>query len=97
MLFEPLADKRIFEPNSRRKSVDWAHVIKVLSIVLYPDVEVIALVMDNLNTHKLASCYQAFEPKEAHRLSRRFEIPYTPKLGNWPNMAEIELSTLVRQ
>ena len=53
--------------------------------------------MDNLNTHKLASFYEAFEPEEAHRLSRRFEIHYTPKHGSWLNMAEIELSVLVRQ
>jgi len=30
-------------------------------------------------------------------LSRRFEIHYTPKHGSWLNMAEIELSALVRQ
>ena len=97
MLFEPLAGKRFIETYSHRRSVDWAHVMKVLSDVLYPDAEVIVLVMDNLNTHKLASFYQAFEPEEAHRLSRRFEIHYTPKHGSWLNMAEIELSALVRQ
>jgi hypothetical protein len=97
MLFEPLAGKRFIETHSHRGSVDWAHVMKVLSDVLYPDAEVIVLVMDNLNTHKLASFYQAFEPEEAHRLSRRFEIHYTPKHGSWLNMAEIELSALVRQ
>ncbi len=97
MLFEPLAGKRFIEINPHRKSVDWAHVMKVLSDVLYPDAEVIVLVMDNLNTHKLASFYQAFEPEEAHRLSRMFEIHYTPKHGSWLNMAEIELSVLVRQ
>lgn len=32
-----------------------------------------------------------------HLLSRRFEIHYTPKHGNWLNMAEIELRALVRQ
>lgn len=53
--------------------------------------------MDNLNTDKLASFYEAFEPEEAHRLSRRLEIHYTPKHGSWLNMAEIELSALVRQ
>jgi len=53
--------------------------------------------MDNLNTHKLASFYEAFKPEEAHRLSRRFEIHYTPKHGSWLNMAEIELSALARK
>ena len=97
ILFEPLAGKRFIETRSHRKSVDWAHVMKDLSDLHYPDAEVIVVVMDNLNTHKLASFYEAFEPEEAHRLSRRFEIHYTPKHGSWLNMAEIELSALVRQ
>jgi hypothetical protein len=97
MLFEPLAGKRYIETNSHRKAVDWAQVMKTLSDQYYPEAEVIVLVMDNLNTHKLASFYEAFEPEEAHRLSRRFEIHYTPKHGSWLNMAEIELSALVRQ
>jgi len=97
MLFEPLAGKRFLEAKPHRKSVDWAHAMKALSDVHYPHAEVIVLVMDNLNTHKLASFYEAFEPEEAHRLSRRFEIHYTPKHGSWLNMAEIELSALVRQ
>lgn len=81
ILFEPLAGMRFIETHSHRKSIDWAHVMKDLSDVHYPDAEVIVLVMDNLNTHKLASFYEAFEPEEAHRLSRRFEIHYTPKHG----------------
>ena len=97
MLFEPLAGKRFIETKQHRKSVDWAHAMQVLSDVLYPDAEVIVLVMDNLNTHKLASFYEAFEPEEAHRLSRRFEIHYTPKHGSWLNMAEIELNVLMHQ
>jgi hypothetical protein len=97
MLFEPLAGKRYIETQSHRKAVDWAQVMKALSDQYYPDADVIVLVMDNLNTHKLASFYEAFEPEEAHRLSRRFEIHYTPKHGSWLNMAEIELSALVRQ
>ena len=97
MLFEPLAGKRFIETHPRRTSVDWAHVMKTLSDVHNPDADVIVLVMDNLNTHKLASFYEAFEPEEAHRLSSRFEIHYTPKHGSWLNTAEIELSALVRQ
>ena len=97
MLFEPLAGKRYIESNSHRKAVDWAHVMKILSDEYYPDAEVIMLVMDNLNTHKPTPFYEAFEPEETHRLSRRFEIRHTPKHGSWLNMAEIELSALVRQ
>ncbi len=97
MLFEPLAGKRYIQTNSKRKAVDWAQVMKTLSDELYPEAEMIVLVMDNLNTHKLASFYETFEPDEAHRLSRRFEIHYTPEHDSWLNMAEIEFSALVRQ
>ena len=97
MLFEPLAGKRYLQTSAHRTAVDWAHVMKILSDELYPEAETIVLVMDNLNTHNLASFYEACEPQEAHRLSRRFEIHYTPKHGSWLNMAEIELSALVRQ
>lgn len=94
MLFEPLTGKRYVETKAHRTSVDWAHVMKILSDELYPTAETIVLVMDNLNTHKLASFYEAFEPDEAHRLSRRFELHYTPKHGSWLNIAEIELAVL---
>ena len=55
------------------------------------------LVCDNLNTHKVASLYEAFAPPEARRLARRLEIHYTPKHGSWLNIAEIELSVLTKQ
>ena len=63
----------------------------------YADKERIVLVMDNLNTHKLSSLYEAFEPAEARRIAQRLEIHHTPKHGSWLNMAEIELGVLARQ
>ena len=53
--------------------------------------------MDQLNTHALASLYEAFPPEEAKRLAERIELHHTPKHGSWLNMAEIELSVLGRQ
>lgn len=53
--------------------------------------------MDNLNTHKLASLYEAFPPAEARRIAEKLEIHFMPKHGSWLNMAEIELSVLSRQ
>jgi hypothetical protein len=53
--------------------------------------------MDNLNTHKPASLYEAFPPAEARRLIERLEIHYTPKHGSWLDMAETELSILTKQ
>ena len=55
------------------------------------------LVMDNLNTHKLASLYQAFPPEEARRLIERLEVHHTPKHGSWLNIAETELSVVTKQ
>lgn len=52
--------------------------------------------MDQLNTHGVASLYEAFGPTEARRLAGRLEIHHTPKHGSWLNMAEIELSALAR-
>ena len=63
----------------------------------YPDAEVIRLVLDNLNTHKPGSLYEAFEPSEARRIAKRLEFHYTPTHGSWLNMAEIELSVFSRQ
>ena len=97
MLFAPLDGWRRVEVRERRTKVDWAHVIKKLVDEDYPDRDRIVLVMDNLNTHKLSSLYEAFEPSEARRIAERLEIHYTPKHGSWLNMAEIEIGVLARQ
>ena len=97
MLFAPLDGWRRIEVRERRTKVDWAHVVKRLVDEDYADRERIVLVMDNLNTHKLSSLYEAFEPSEARRIAERLEIHYTPKHGSWLNMAEIEIGVLARQ
>ena len=53
--------------------------------------------MDNPNTHKLASLYEAFPLEQARRIADRLEISHTPKHGSWLNMAEMEFSVLSRQ
>ena len=97
MLFAPLEGWRRVEVRERRTKVDWAHVIKRLVDEDYADRERIVLVMDNLNTHKPSSLYEAFAPSEARRIAERLEIHYTPRHGSWLNMAEIELGVLSRQ
>ena len=62
----------------------------------YPDVPVIRLVLDNLNTHRKGSLYQTFPAEEARRIAKRLEFHYTPKHGSWLNMAEIEFSVFSR-
>ena len=94
---EPLAGWRHISVTQRRTKIDWAHCIKELVDLHYPQAERIVLVMDNLNTHTPAALYEAFAPSEARRLLERLEIHYTPKHGSWLNMAEIDLSVLARQ
>lgn len=97
MFCEPLAGQRWVTVTERRTRSDWAEQIRILLDVHYPQAERVALVMDNLNVHGLASLYEAFEPAEARRLIQRLEIVHTPKHGSWLNMAEIELGVLSRQ
>ena len=94
---EPLGQWRTTRVADHRTAVDWAHFVKEQVIDHYPDVEKIVLVMDNLNTHKIASFYETYPPEEANRLANRLEIHYTPKHGSWLNMAETELSVLQTQ
>jgi hypothetical protein len=97
MICEPQAAWRHIEVTEQRTMQDFAHQMKWLVDEKYPEAEVIRIVMDNLNTHKAASLYEAFEPGEARRNLRKLEFHFTPKHGSWLNMAEIELSVLSRQ
>jgi len=97
MFFEPFKGKRHVQVTQRRTKIDWAFGIKDLLDDHYPKAKKIVLVMDNLNTHKGASLYEAFPPEEARRLYERLEIHHTPKHGSWLNIAEIELRILSGQ
>ena len=91
---EPLTGALTIHVKRRRTSQDWAEFIKHLLDNCYPDAKKMVLVMDNLNTHGIASLYATFAPAEALRLASRLEIHYTPKNGSWLNVAEIEFSAL---
>ncbi len=97
MFFEPLRGWRHVEVTERRTMVDFAYQMKWLVDEIYPEAVAIRVVLDNLNTHKIASLYEAFEAAEARRIARRLEFHYTPKHGSWLNMAEMEFSVLSRQ
>ena len=97
MFCEPLAGWRHVEVTERRTMVDFAHQMKWLVDEAYPEAEKIRVVLDNLNIHRPASLYQAFEPGEARRVLKRLEFHYTPKHGSWLNMAEIEFGVFSRQ
>jgi hypothetical protein len=97
MISEPLLGWRTVRVTERRTAKDFAEVLRWLAEDVHPDAEKLVLVMDNLNTHKLASLYEAFPAEQARRIAERFEVHYTPKHGSWMNVAEIELSVLSRQ
>jgi hypothetical protein len=95
MFTAPLERWRRAEVTERRTRIDWAHQIKKLVTIDFPDAEKIVLVVDNLDIHTIGSLYKAFHPEEAKRLRDKLEIHYTPKHGSWLNMAEIEINVLV--
>ena len=97
MAIEPLAGKRTVQVTDQRTRIDWARFIQYLLMTVYPEAAILVLVMDNLNTHTIASLYEAFDPAMARALAVRLEIHYTPKHGSWLNMAETELSILSGQ
>jgi len=94
---EPLKGWCYASAREHRTAIDFAYEIRELLTVHFPDVPKIKLVVDNLNTHVLASLYKAFPAQEARELAKRLEIHYTPKHGSWLNMAEIMISVLARQ
>lgn len=97
MIVEPLAGRRHVEVTERRTALDFAQQMRWLVDEAYPDVKVIRVVLDNLNTHTAASLYAAFPPSEARRLARKLEFHHTPKHGSWLNVAESELAVLANQ
>jgi DDE superfamily endonuclease len=93
----PLLGWRHLMLTERRTARDFAHALRALVDVHFPQAERIVLVTDNLNTHRPAALYQTFPPAEAWRILERIEWHYTPLHGSWLNIAELELSVLQRQ
>ena len=93
---EPLAGWRHVAVTARRTKEDFAHQMRWLVDEAYPEISVVRVVLDNLNTHRVASLYEAFPAAEARRIAKQLEFHYTPKHGSWLNMAEIEFSVRSR-
>ena len=93
---EPRRGWRHVAITRQRTMQDFAQQMRWLVDEAYPDVPVIRLVLDNLNTHRMASLYETFPAVEARRIAKRLEFHHTPKHGSWLNMAEIEFSVLAR-
>lgn len=92
---EPLTAKRVAEVYEQRTSKEFTLFCQRLSEA-YPEAEKICLVLDNLNTHTIASFYKYLPADEAFALAQRFEFWFTPKSASWLNMIEIEFSALAR-
>ena len=97
MAVEPLAGRRQLKVTERRATTDFACFIRFLVDEVYSDAQVVVLVTDNLNTHGPSALYATFNPEIAFRLAQKIEWHYTPEHASWLNMAEIELSILIRQ
>ncbi len=90
--------------TQRRTMQDFAQQMRWLVDQAYPDAPVVRLVLDNpvsgtgqaLNTHRVASLYEAFPPGEARRIAKRLEFRHTPRHGSWLNIAEMEFSVLAQ-
>src|SRR5690348_11644992 len=80
--------------TDQRTAADFAHCMRDLVDVHYPQAELIRVVMDNLSTHTAGALYETFPAPEAHRILRRLEFHYTRKHASWLNMVEIEIGVL---
>jgi hypothetical protein len=97
MFFQPLHGWRHVKVTDRRTAQDFAHCMKDLVDLHFPEATLVSVVMDNLNTHMPAALYEAFTPAEARRILRMLDWRYTPKHGSWLNMAEMEFAVLSTQ
>ena len=93
---EPLARWRHVAVTEHRTMVDFAFQMQWLVDVAYPDATVTRVILDNPNTHRMASLYETFPAAEARRIVKRLEFHHTPMHASWLNMAEIEFSVLSR-
>jgi hypothetical protein len=88
---------RHVEATDRRANADFAHQMRDLVDIHYPDADLIRIVLDNLSTHSPAALYETYPAPEARRILRKLEFHYTPKHASWLNMAEIEIGVMKDQ
>jgi DDE superfamily endonuclease len=65
LFVEPQTGQRHVQVTVQRTKVVFAHEMQWRVDEGYPKASVIRVVLDTLNTHKIASLYEAFEPVEA--------------------------------
>ena len=97
MINEPLGNRGEVRLEDNHNGETFALTIAYIVERMYPDADLVTLVMDNLSSHKIYNLYKVFEPQRARSIMKKSEIVYTPKHGSWLNIAECELSVLSRQ
>ncbi len=83
LFVEPKAGQRTMLVTHQRGKRDFAHAMRYLVDVLYPDAPVVEVVLDNLNTHTHLALVETFGKVEADRLLSRLCFHYTPPHGSW--------------
>ncbi len=87
--------------SARRTRIDWAHCIKELVDVCYPDAEQIVLVHGNPEHPHARVAGRGVRAGRGQAAGRPAGRPagaaLHPKHGSWLNMAEIELAVLAGQ
>jgi hypothetical protein len=83
MAFEPLKGLTEMRVTEHRRKLEFAEMMRHLLDDLYPEVERIRLVVDDLNTHSPAAFYESFSAEEARRISKKIEFVYTPRHSSW--------------
>lgn len=97
MVTEPLGGRREVFVRDRHTRLEWAEIVAYIVEEMFPEAEKITLIQDNLSAHKKSALYELFAPERAREILKKLEFVFTPKHGSWLNVAEIELSILVRQ
>lgn len=99
VVVEPLAGRRWAIVTGRRGKAEFVEILRQVLEEWYPPerVDSVALVMDNLNTHRESSLYEFLEASRARDNICRLDVHYTPIHASWLNMAEIEIGALMTQ
>jgi transposase len=93
---EPLGGKHMANVTPDRSGTEFAKMLMHIAL-RYPNARSIHLVVDNLNSHRLASLVRHYGEKKGTELWSRFAVHYTPKHGSWLNQAELEICLVNRE
>ncbi len=97
LFIEPKVGQRRVLVTRHRTKEDFAKAMRYLVDEMYPQVSVIDVVLDQLNTHATDAVIEIFGKAEADRLLAHLVFHHTPVHASWLNIAEIILSALTRQ